>query len=148
QRIEQLERQKDLEEASYTHSEASLEKARIDETLDPSRMPNISIVQTPTPVAKVKRDIQKVVMGLAGGGIAVGLAMALLIELVFDRSVKRSRELEKRLQIPVLLSIPHLGLGGQRLRLRDSNDDSVSIPGEELVPNSDGELLRPFCEAI
>jgi Mrp family chromosome partitioning ATPase len=74
--------------------------------------------------------------------------MALLIELVLDRSVKRSRELEKRLQIPVLLSIPHLGLGGQRLRLRDSNDDSASIPGEELVPNSDGELLRPFCEAI
>jgi uncharacterized protein involved in exopolysaccharide biosynthesis/Mrp family chromosome partitioning ATPase len=148
QRIEQLERQKDLEEASYEHSEASLEMARIDETLDPSRMPNISIVQTPTPVAKVKRNVQKVVMALAGGGIAVGLAMALLIELVLDRSVKRSRELEKRLQIPVLLSIPHFGLGGQRLRLRDLNDDSVSVPGEELVPKGDGELLRPFCEAI
>jgi uncharacterized protein involved in exopolysaccharide biosynthesis len=151
-RIEQLEREKDLEETSYRHSQASLEKARIDETLDPSRMPNISVVQAPTPVVKVKRDVNKLVMALGGGGIAVGIAMALLIELVLDRSVKRSRELEKRLQIPVLLSIPYLGLGGQRLRLRDSNDDSesavASIPQEQLVPNADGELLRPFCEAI
>jgi succinoglycan biosynthesis transport protein ExoP len=151
-RIEQLERQKDLEEASYKHSETSLEKARIDETLDPSRMPNISVVQTPSPVVQVGRDVKKFIMALAGGGIAAGLAIALMIELVLDRSVKRSRELEKRLQIPVLLSIPYLGLGGQRLRLRDSNDDSesaaVSVPREELVPNADGELLRPFCEAI
>jgi uncharacterized protein involved in exopolysaccharide biosynthesis len=148
-RIEQLERQKDLEEASYKHSQASLEKARIDETLDPSRMPNISVVQTPTPALKVRRDVKKIIMTLAGGGIAAGLAIALLIELVLDRSVKRSRELEKRLQIPVLLSIPYLGLAGQRLRLRNSNDDSENaVPREELLSNADGELLRPFCEAI
>jgi uncharacterized protein involved in exopolysaccharide biosynthesis/Mrp family chromosome partitioning ATPase len=151
-RIEELERQKDLEEASYEHSESSLEKARIDETLDPSRMPNISIVQTPSPVEKVGREVKKLVMALAGGGIAVGLAMALLIELVLDRSVKRSLELEKRLQIPVLMSIPYLGLSSRRLSLRASNQDSdsedASAPGEELVPNADGELLRPFCEAI
>jgi Mrp family chromosome partitioning ATPase len=52
----------------------------------------------------------------------------------------------------VLLSIPYLGLGGHRLRLRGSNEDSesaaASVPRDELVPNADGELLRPFCEAI
>src|SRR5947209_2202999 len=41
----ELERQKELEETNYKYFEASLEKARIDETLDPSRMPNISVVQ-------------------------------------------------------------------------------------------------------
>jgi uncharacterized protein involved in exopolysaccharide biosynthesis len=151
-RIEQLERQKELQEESYKHSQASLEKARIDETLDPSRMPNISIVQAPTPALKVKREVQKLIVALAGGGIAVGVAIALLIEMVLDRSVKRSLELEKRLQIPVLLSIPHLGEGSRRLRLPDAGQDSVSagaLNGQEhLVPNSDGELLRPFCEAI
>src|SRR6516164_2415752 len=116
-RIEQLEREKDLEETSYKHSQESLEKARIDETLDPSRMPNISVVQTPSPVVQVGRDLKKIIMALAGGGLAAGLAIALLIESVLDRSVKRSRELENRLQIPVLLSIPYLGLGGQQLRL-------------------------------
>ena len=38
-RIEELERKREVEETNYKHSEASLEKARIDETLDPSRMP-------------------------------------------------------------------------------------------------------------
>ena len=151
-RIEQLEREKEVEETNYKHSEASLEKARIDETLDPSRMPNISVVQIPTPAEKVKRDVKKFVFLLAGGGIAVGLGVALLIELVLDRSVKRSLELEKRLQIPVLLSIPHLGLGGRRLRLPDAGQNSESDGAlsaqEELLQDADGELLRPFCEAI
>jgi uncharacterized protein involved in exopolysaccharide biosynthesis/Mrp family chromosome partitioning ATPase len=151
-RIEQLERQKELEEASYKHSEASLEKARIDETLDPSRIPNISVVETPTPALKVKRDVQKLMLALAGGGIAVGFALALLIEMVLDRSVKRSLELEKRLQIPVLLSIPYLAAGNRRLRLTDAGQDAVSTgqlnTGDEIVPNASGELLRPFCEAI
>jgi uncharacterized protein involved in exopolysaccharide biosynthesis/Mrp family chromosome partitioning ATPase len=150
--IEQLERQKDLEEASYKHSQESLEKARIDETLDPSRMPNISVVQAPTSALKVRRDVKKFIFALAAGGLAVGVAMALLIELVLDRSVKRSLELEKRLQIPVLLSIPYLGAGSRRLHLPDDGQESISAgglnPREELVPNADGELLRPFCEAI
>ena len=151
-RIEQLEREKDVVEGNYKHSEASLEKARIDETLDPSRMPNISVVQSPTPAEKVKRDVTKFVFALAGGGIAVGLAMALVIEMVLDRSVKRSLELEKQLRIPVLLSIPHLGLGSRRLRLRESNQDAGPEDSlthrEDLTPSAEGELLRPFCEAI
>jgi uncharacterized protein involved in exopolysaccharide biosynthesis len=154
-RVEQLERQKDLEEASYKHSQASLEKARIDETLDPSRIPNISVVETPTPALKVKRDVQKLIVGLAGGGFAVGLALALLIEMVLDRSVKRSLELEKRLQIPVLLSIPYLGLASRRLRLPEPNADANSMltggksnTSEDLDSSAEGELLRPFCEAI
>ncbi len=113
-----------MEETNYKHSEASLEKARIDETLDPSRMPNISIVQAPSPAAKVTRDVKKFVMGLAGGGLALGIAIALLIELVLDRTVKRSFELERRLRIPLLLSIPDFGSSSQRLRLHDAGQDS------------------------
>lgn len=151
-RIEQLEREKDVVEGNYKHSEASLEKARIDETLDPSRIPNISVVQSPTPAEKAKRNVTKFVFALAGGGIAVGLGMALVIEMVLDRSVKRSLELEKQLRIPVLLSIPHLGLGSRRLQLRESNQDAGPEDSlthrEDLTPSAEGELLRPFCEAI
>ena len=151
-RIEQLEREKDVQETAYKHSEASLEKARVDETLDPSRMPNISVVQTPSPAEKVKRDVKKFVFALAGGGIAFGLAIALLIELVLDRSVKRSIDLEKGLRIPVLLSIPYLAPSRRRLTLRNSSEDSESAGAsslqQDLVPDADGELLRPFCEAI
>ena len=37
---------------------------------------------------------EKVVLGLAGGGIGLGLAFAFLIELVLDRTVKRPLEIE------------------------------------------------------
>jgi uncharacterized protein involved in exopolysaccharide biosynthesis len=150
-KIEELERKKEVEETNYKHSVASLEKARIDETLDPSRMPNISVVQTPSAAVKATRDVKKIVMGLAGGGFALGIALALLIELVLDRTVKRSLELEKRLQIPLLLSIPYLD-SNRRLRLHDvERDPALAGDGEgeeELVPADSDELLRPFCEAI
>jgi hypothetical protein len=151
-RIEELERKKDVQEANYKHSEASLEKARVDETLDPSRMPNISIVQTPSPAVRVAIDVKKLVIGLAAGGFAVATAIALLIELVLDRTVKRSLELERRLRIPLLLSIPYLGPGNQRLRLHDAGHDSETALQErarsDLANTEDGDALRPFCEAI
>lgn len=150
--IEELERKKDVLEANYKHSEESLQKARIDETLDPSRIPNISIVQTPTAVVRASKDMKKLLMGLAGGGLAVGIAISLLIELVLDRTVKRSLELERRLRLPLLLSIPYLGPGVQRPRLHDARHDSETAleqrAGSDLAAVENGDALRPFCEAI
>jgi polysaccharide biosynthesis transport protein len=149
-RIEELERKKEVEETNYKHSEASLEKARIDETLDPSRIPNISVVQTPSEALKVTRDVKKFIFGLAGGGVALGVGLALLIELVLDRTVKRSGELEKRLRVPLLLSIPYLTAGSQRLQLRDRDSESSDRDSAEdgPLPADTGALLQPFCEAI
>lgn len=49
--IEDLERKREMDETNYKYFAASLEKARIDEALDPSKMPNISAVQRPSPPA-------------------------------------------------------------------------------------------------
>jgi uncharacterized protein involved in exopolysaccharide biosynthesis len=154
-RIAQLERTKEVQETNYKYFEASLEKARIDETLDPSRMPNISIVQKPELGAKVTRDaLKKIVIGLAAGGLIVGTAIALLIELVLDRTVKRPLELESRLRIPLLLSIPKFAAGDHtRLRLQDSSDSVKRGGSEDAEPDIDpseetGALLKPFCDAI
>ena len=151
-KLAELERTKSVREENYKYYEASLEKARIDETLDPSRMPNISIVQKPSPVARAKRDISKIVLGLAGGGLAAGIGLALLIELVFDRTLKRPIELEDRLRVPLLLSIPYLDSSGRRLRLHDAGHDSDMALEEgarsAAVPLENDNFLRPFCEAI
>jgi polysaccharide biosynthesis transport protein len=150
--IGRLERTKEVQEAKYKYLEASLQKARIDETLDPSRMPNIGIVEKPTAAEKTVRDVKKLVIGLAFGGVVVGIAMALLIELVLDRTVKRPLEMETRLRIPLLLSIPNFALarGQSRLRLRNSADDTFSEDAKPAIdsPEETGALLRPFCEAI
>jgi polysaccharide biosynthesis transport protein len=151
-RIEELERKKEVEETKYKNSEASLEKARIDETLDPSRMPNISIVQTPSPAIQAKRNLEKVVAGVAVAGFAVGIAIAMLIELILDRTVKRSTELETGLRVPLLLTVPYITSGRAQPRLRDTrktpDGEHTSGRREISLTRSHGELLRPFCEAI
>jgi uncharacterized protein involved in exopolysaccharide biosynthesis len=148
--ISQLERARDVQETSYKYYEASLEKARVDESLDPSRMPNISVVQTPSLPEKAKRDVKKIVLGLAGGGLAAGLAFALLIELVLDRTIKRSSELENRLRIPLLLSIPNFSSSSSRLRLYNSGGENAEagLSQSDGSETDAGELLRPYCEAI
>lgn len=146
--IASLERRQTVEETNYNNFEASLEKARIDETLDPSRMPNISVVQRPEMGERVTREMAKIMIGLAAGGVALGVAMALLIELVLDRTVKRSFELETKLRIPLLLSIPNFAHTGQ-LRLHNAGDDSEAAIANNAESEAEtGELLRPFCEAI
>jgi Mrp family chromosome partitioning ATPase len=151
-RIEELERKAEVEDTNYKHSEASLEKARIDETLDPSRMPNISVVQTAAPALKARRNVEKIVAPIAGSGFALGIGIALLIELILDKTVKRSLDLEKQLRIPLLMSIPYLGPSRPQLRLRDSGDNSETVASgndrESRNPTESSEMLKPFCEAM
>src|SRR5204863_8738774 len=96
-KIVELERKKQMEEQSYRDSVASLEKAGIDLTLKPANIPNISVVQKPTPALRAITTKDKIAFGLSGGGLAFGLALAMLRELVLDRTVKRPLELETRL---------------------------------------------------
>ena len=98
--IAQLERKREIEDANYKYFQASLERARVDEALDPAKMPNISAVQTPSPPMRVTGGLKKKMASLVGGGLAVGIALAFLLELVVDRSVKRPLELTTRLRIP------------------------------------------------
>jgi uncharacterized protein involved in exopolysaccharide biosynthesis/Mrp family chromosome partitioning ATPase len=152
-RFAALERKKELEEANYKYFQASLEKARIDETLDPSRMPNISVVQKPSAAVRTTQNLLRIVFGLAGGGLAVGIVTAVMIELVFDRTLKRPLELETRLSIPLLLSIPDFARNGYaRQRLLNGSQDAL-IPFEGTSGSTtsswdSAHLFRPFCEAI
>src|SRR5205823_3207458 len=98
--IARLERTRELEETNYKYFEGTLEKARVDEALDPSKMPNISAVQRPSPAAPVTKARNKIVMGLAVGGPALGIAIALLSELVLNRTCKRRIDLEHLLRSP------------------------------------------------
>jgi succinoglycan biosynthesis transport protein ExoP len=152
--IAQLELQKDVEEKNYKYYEASLEKARIDEALNSSGMPNISVVEKPAMAAKAAVDgRKKMVVGVAGAGLALGLALSLLQELLFDRTVKRRRELETQLRIPLMLAIPNIGLNGHlRLQANNEAEDLVnprSANGSSDVdPWDSGHFIQPFCQAI
>jgi Mrp family chromosome partitioning ATPase len=152
--MEDLERKREMDEANYKYFAESLEKARIDEALDPSKMPNISAVQRPSPPMLVTTKRVKIALGLAGAGIALGVALALLSGLVLNRTVGRSLELETQLHIPLMLSIPYSGARNGHLALPPNG--SPANPGalatrahhSKLAPWDAGHFIRPYCEAI
>jgi len=151
--IASLERNKDLEEQNYKYYSGTLQKARVDEALDPSKMPNISAIQRPSPPGIVTKTRDKIALGLAGGGLALGLGFALLFELVFNHSYKRRSEVELQLRSPVMLSIPYQGTNGRRLRLPWKNGQRAGkeAPAKtkpNLAPWEVEHFIRPYSEAI
>lgn len=162
-KIEALDRRKQMEEAEYRSLEEQLKGARLRQTLDPSRMPNITLVQNPTePIKTYDEKIKKIAMGLAAGGIVIGVGLAFMIELLFDRRVKRPTEIQTRLQLPLLLSIPYVrrkDRHGLMLtheppvpRIGEGADTKLSLPGETAParPGSvkAGHFIHPYAETI
>src|SRR5438128_6346330 len=154
--IAALERNKDLEEQNYKYYSGTLQKARVDEALDPSKMPNISAIQRPSPPGMVTTTRNKIALGFAGGGLALGIGLALLFEMVLNHSYKRRSEVELQLRSPVMLSIPYQsikqGING-RLRLPWKNGQRASkeTPDKSkpnLAPWEVEHFIRPYSEAI
>ena len=155
-RIADLERKRDLEETNYKYFQAAVEKARVDEALDPTKMPNISVVQKPSPVRPVLGKRDKITMMLAGGGAGISIALALLSELFLNRTVKRAVELENRLGAPVMVTIPYSRpmkrLKQPRKHMR--GDAELIVPGGNGNGNGGvaswevDHFIRPYAEAI
>jgi polysaccharide biosynthesis transport protein len=152
--ITSLERTKKMDEQNYEYYSGTLQKARVDEALDPSKMPNISAIQRPSPPGLVTKTRDKIALGIAGGGLALGLGIALLSELVLSRSYKRRSEVEHRLHAPVMLSIPYQKqTANGRLRLPWKNEQRNGREKPEkgkanLAPWEVEHFIRPFSEAI
>src|SRR5437016_1754192 len=149
--IEDLERKKEMDEANYKYFAASLEKARVDEALDPSKMPNISAVQRPSPPSLVTKTRDKIALALAGGGIALGVALALLRGLVLNQTVGRPLQLETQLHIPLMLSIPYANGCFALPRNGSPANPGALTTGRrraKLAPWDADHFIRPYCDAI
>jgi succinoglycan biosynthesis transport protein ExoP len=150
--IADLEREKQLQETNYKYFAATLEKARVDEALDPSKIPNISVVQRPSPPNFSTTRRNKIAMGLAGGGLALGVAFALLKELLLNRTVRRSVELERFVGVSPLMSIPYNSKAGGVSASKPNGEANAlvpkSAPATNLAPWDTNHFIRPYCEAI
>jgi uncharacterized protein involved in exopolysaccharide biosynthesis/Mrp family chromosome partitioning ATPase len=151
--IADLERQKQLEEANYKYFEASLEKARIDEALDPSKIPNISVVQQPSPPTLVRKTRNKITLAAALGGFALAVGFALLNELILSGKLRRPIEIEKFLGVTSLMSIPYSSRQNNTASAFKRNGKIAAIvptsgSRTNLAPWDTGHFIRPYTEAI
>jgi polysaccharide biosynthesis transport protein len=151
-RITQLERRKEVEEQNFKYFEATLERARIDETLDPSKIPNISILQRPSPAEPVDETIHVQLALLAGGGATLGLGLVFLFGFVFDRSIKRPADVQRKLGCNHLLAIPYADradLKAFTIEARAMLPDGVSAKNRVALTKAQLErFVQPYCEAI
>jgi polysaccharide biosynthesis transport protein len=152
--IDSLERAKALEEENYKYYSGNLQKARVDEALDPSKMPNISAIQRPSPPGLVTKTRDRLALGLAGGGLVLGIGLVLLLEMVFNHSYKRRSEIELQVRSPVMLSIPYQGINGRpwlRLPWKNGQQAGKRTPDQSkatLAPWEVEHFIRPYSEAI
>ena len=160
-RINELERRLEMENAEYRMLASKLKTAEVDHNLDPTKLSGLPVVQRPSvPIMTYSELTKKIILGLAGAGVAVGLGLAFLIELVVDRRIKRPTEIETRLQVPLMLSIPFVrpkNRGG--LLISNERGDEVENGGSNLPalrePNGKGafvgktdHFIHPYSEAI
>ncbi len=147
--ITQLQRKKELEETKYRHFSTSLEQARFDEALSAGKNSNISVPQAPSPPYRESRDLVKTLSILAIGGIVLGFALAFLIELFLDPSVRRPAEFENRLRLPLFLTIPwmprksRLALAAPAATGSEPAKDQTTA----VVPYN-GNGMVTYCEAL
>lgn len=162
-KIADLERRMEMEDAEYRLLESKLKKARLDVDLDPSKMAGIRTLQEPSPPVRAFGEMaKKIVLGLAASGFLVGIGLAFLIELVVDRRIKRPAEIESRMQLPLLLSIPYVR-PKNRGALMISNERKADPPvegggsalpavrdanGFHALPGRTDHFIHPYSEAI
>lgn len=153
--IRTLERNRALAETNYLHLSRSLEQARFDQALDPSKTASISRVQEPSPAWPVSSGRTKGAAAiLALGGIG-GIALAVLVGLFLDQSVHSPVDVETQLHLPLCLSIPDLGRNGQaRVGKSRPKGPQPGPAGEVVAPEVEGDVfaldpeLRKYCDTL
>jgi uncharacterized protein involved in exopolysaccharide biosynthesis len=106
--ISNLEQQVELCKNNYTTYSEKSEQSRIDTALQNERFTNVNVVQPANFSAKPVSPRKAIVLVLGVlGGLALGVGLAFLAESL-DPSLRTPVDIEERLSLPVLLSIPHL----------------------------------------
>jgi len=156
--ISGLQQKKESEAANLKYFTDHLERSRIDDALNEGKASNISIIQSPTPPLKgwSKKTVKTVGL-LALSGILAGLALAFLMELILDRSVKRPVEIEIKLGLPLFISIPDAQKNGYGKHARLINGERLLLDpaagGEtpsrmSIAPWDREHPLRRFYEGL
>lgn len=151
--IVQLERNRKFQEDRLSYYVKSAEEQRLNENIKVEQRNNIQVIQVPSRIPPDLNKILKKAGAAAGGGIGFGFLLAFLIDYVFNRSVKRAKEVETGLKLPVLASIPDFG---GKLKLSKAQKKSLAVERNganghfngEVVPWEESDPMLPYYEAL
>jgi uncharacterized protein involved in exopolysaccharide biosynthesis len=123
--LARLQREVELQSAQWRKYAATVEQARLNQSLEDSKITNISLVQPATRSLKPVRPrvALNMILGLLAATFGTfGLALA---AEYFDSSLKSVEELERVLEIPALTAIPvctkqHAGSNGHKSQTETS----------------------------
>jgi uncharacterized protein involved in exopolysaccharide biosynthesis len=141
-RIDQLERTREMQEEQYRHFSRNMEQARINEALDAGKLSNISMVQPAQLSAINHRPRLSLNMAMASaGGPAVVLALLVLHQwFTGGTRIRRVHDLEKRVPLPALLDIPRAG--------RARSGANPFLPARRRATIRLHHRLEPYCDAL
>jgi polysaccharide biosynthesis transport protein len=102
-----LERSRTMEQRNLDSILAKLENARMaDSNSAGGRVTGMYLTQSPTPPGLDMKKQLKLIGMAFGGCVGLGLALAFLIDMVLDRTIRRRADVTRHLHLPVLLTIP------------------------------------------
>jgi uncharacterized protein involved in exopolysaccharide biosynthesis/Mrp family chromosome partitioning ATPase len=145
QRIRDLERRRTQEERAFLLYSSSLEQARVDESLGASSLANINVLQDATPASMNQEKTRKAALAALGIGLAGGLALVFLLEFGLNSRIKRAVDIEQKLRLPLLLSIPDFARNGHakasraQRRLKNAPKKAIADTPAAPPPSGNGE---------
>jgi Mrp family chromosome partitioning ATPase len=104
--IAELERLRNEQQKSYDLVVANLEQIHKGGSMVAGNAINMTFVEEPTPPKLDYKKLLKMVGAVLAGCIGLGVGLAFLIDLMLDRTIKRSLDVERHLRLPVWLTIP------------------------------------------
>jgi len=150
-------RRKDAIEEQYKMYTKRLEEARVERAVDAAKLTSIRVIQAPTAAGKELSKLYKRMGAAAGGGIALGLALAFFLEWFLDQSIRRVSDLQKKLRLPVFVSVPRFkrlraklgapGAGGNALPGPGVNGSSSLLPALHSI-SANSSFVQTYCDAL
>lgn len=155
-----------LLEQEWQNAETAAENASLEANMQGLNNANISVVEHPTPPARELSKTPKIMGMAAAAGVFGGIALAFLLELYVDHTVKRPKEIEGDLGMRLFLSIPDIDKNGHGKPWRIFNRKALPEPGHngnghgspapgangngkcDLAPWDKGHSLHQYNEAL
>ncbi len=151
--IADLERRKGIEETQYNYHYKALSQAQVDRELEMDKIGGLAVIEEATPATPERPKIIKIAAALAGGGFALGLALAFALEFYIDQTIRRPGQVETQLRLPLFLSIPRLGSGGIRRNPKalpaPATDPNQPLGGQEAISGpAEEDSMTLYAEAL